>query len=408
VAANLKGRLARIRELGLVKAADLAPSSGEAGAAPAAGPAARGQARGRPSFLEGWEPVGDLAWKRSLRFENRLPESLDPSVFAPLHRRPSVAPPPSTDRGARVESGRLRFFDLETTGLSGGTGTVAFLAAVGRVFEGEFELTQIFLEDYPGEGAFLAALLPLLGGDSCLVSYNGKAFDLPLLRTRCVMNAIPLSSRALHIDALFASRRLWKRVYGGASLGFLEREVLGIERMEDLPGAMIPEVWLSFAKTGESPLMRLVFSHNADDVVGLARLVARAQAIFDEPRASEASRSVDRFGLGRSLLAAGRAAEGEELLDAAAADGDERAGLLLCLRWRRSGRGSDALRVAMSLPPTYRGAVERAKLYERGLGELVEAGRWAREALRLAARASEVEAATLRLRRIERKLSREG
>jgi uncharacterized protein len=398
VAANLKGRLARIRKLGPVKAGVSADRRGAA-----IGP-------DRPSFLAGWDRLGEMAWSRTLRYPNSLPGSLDPAVFAPLRRTRGRVPPSARGAEARVEAridaARLRLFDLETTGLSGGTGTVAFLAAVGRVAEGEFELTQVFLEDYPGEPAFLARLLPLLAGDAAIVSYNGKAFDMPLLRTRCVMNGLPPPEPALHIDALFASRRLWRRVHGGASLGLLEREVLGIEREADLPGAMIPEAWLAFARdSGREaghPLMPLVLSHNADDVVGLARLVARVQDVFDDPRPQA---GLDRFGLGRTLISAGRDGEGEELLEAALGDGDEGAGLVLSMRYRRAARVEDCLRVAGTLPATYRCAVERAKLFERLAGDPGEAMRWAKEALMLASTQAEREAAGRRLARLSRKAS---
>ncbi|MGA2546020.1 MAG: ribonuclease H-like domain-containing protein [Rectinemataceae bacterium] len=407
MAVNLKGRLARIRELGLVKAAGLERSA-ERDATIGRGATIR---RDRPSFLGGWVSIGELAWTRTLHFADSLLESVDPSVFAPLRRNRGGAPPGATDtRGGvpaeRIPAERLRFFDLETTGLSGGTGTIAFLAAVGRVEKGEFALTQVFLEDFPGEPAFLAFLLSLLADDAVIVSYNGRAFDMPLLRTRCVMNGIVPPEPDLHVDALFASRRLWRRVHGGASLGLLEREVLGLEREEDLPGAMIPEVWLSFVRKGDHPLMRLVLSHNANDVVGLARLVARAQALFDDPYPRAGSLDVDRFGLGRTLLAAGRPAAGEELLESAAGAGDEGAGLLLSMRYRKAARVADGLRVAAMLPETYRCAVERAKLYERSIGDLAEAARWAKEALRLASTDGDRAETLSRLARIGRKMAR--
>ena len=345
-----------------------------------------------------------MAWTRTFRLRDCLPASIDPAVFAPL-RRARAAPRPDSERPGRVPAERLRLFDLETTGLSGGTGTIAFLAAVGRLVDGEFALTQVFLEDYPGERAFLSAFLPLLEGGA-IVTYNGKAFDLPLLRTRCVMNGIPAPEPRIHVDALFASRRLWRRVHGGASLGLLEREVLGIERLEDLSGAMIPEAWLSFARRGDSQVMSLVLSHNADDVVGLAGLLARVQAVFDDPRSRLARANVDRAGLGLGLLSAGRESEGEELLEAAAGDGDERAGLILAMRYRRVGRAEDYVRVADLMPRTYRCAVERAKACERLLGDLGAAARWAREAYRLASRESEREAAEARLARIEARIAR--
>jgi uncharacterized protein len=402
LAANLKGRLARIRSLGLVKAAELGEADSKK---------ALSSRRERPSCLNDWERLGDFAWTRVLRYESPLLASLDPAVFAPLRRGrrdAQAALPGEPGRQARIPVERLRFFDLETTGLSGGTCTLAFLAAVGRIEGGDFELTQLFLEDFPGEGIFIEALLKLFGEGDAMVSYNGKAFDMPLLRTRCVMNAMPPPRLACHLDALFASRRLWRRVHGGASLGLLEREVLGIERAEDLPGAMIPEAWLDFARKGDNPLMRLVLSHNADDVIGLARLAARLQSIFDDPRSRLAQSDIDLAGLGRSLLAVGRLEEGEELLEAALGGGDEGAGLLLSRRYRAERRPRDAERVAGMLPSTYASALERAKSYERLLRDLPSAALWAREALRLAPGPTEREAAARRLLRIERRMARKG
>jgi hypothetical protein len=401
MAGDLKGRLARIRKLGLVKAAEL----GKSGRAPTLS-----QPREKPSFLESWEKVGDFVWTRTVRFETPFPESLDPAAFAPLRRLGSASAAALTakvEASERISSDRLLFFDLETTGLSGGTGTLAFLAAVGRIDAAGLALTQLFLEDFPGEGLFIEALLKLFGEDIVMVSYNGRAFDMPLLRTRCVMNAISPPAFP-HFDALFASRRLWRRVHGGASLGVLEREVLGIERKEDLPGAFIPEAWLGFARTGDGPLMPLVLSHNADDVVALARLSARIQGVFDDPRSHAGRSDIDRAGLGRSLLAIGRIEEGEELLEAALGDGDERAGLLLSHRYRVARRVDDALRVVDMLPDTYRSAMEKALLYERLIRDPSTAAQWAKQACRMASGDAESEEAGRRLERLERRLARES
>ena len=396
MAANLKGRLARIKKLGLIKAADL----GERSASETS------QRSSSPSFLIGWNRRDDFLWSRVLHFPSPLSASIDPAPFAPLARKRLKAEEPGGPAATpclpgRIDSARLRFFDLETTGLSGGTGTVAFLAAVGRIVDDGFELEQLFLEDFPGEKAFVEALLELLR-DGVVVSYNGKAFDMPLLRTRCVMNAVPLPSYP-HIDAFFAARRLWKRVHGGASLGLLEHEVLGMEREEDIPGSMIPDVWLDFARTGTSRLMHLVLSHNAADVVALARLVSRLQSIFDEPLSRSAKPDLDLAGLGRSLLAVGRTGEGEELLEAAAGEGDCMAALFLMRRYRIASRREDCLRIDPLLPGNYRAAVERAKLHERLLFDFTCAALWAEEALKLAPGVQEREAAERRLRRIERK-----
>ncbi len=400
MAGDLRKRLERLRKLaraeedarslGLSRASELPEPVPLEGPAPASGDRGLGRREGGPEFLKGWDKLGDLVWSRSLRFKDYLGEEIDPLPFNAIGRR---RPGQASGLAGPVPTGRLRFFDLETTGLSGGSGTVAFLAAIGSREEGDFVVRQYFLEDYPGEAGFVRELLSALEGRT-VVTYNGRSFDLPLLRTRCVMNGL-IPPRAEDIDCLFAARRLWKSVHGGASLGLLEREVLGIEREEDVPGSMIPDIWFSYIKAGDSPLMDVVMSHNADDVVALARLLARAALVFEAPLSWLASASLDRAGLGRTLLALGRQEEAEELLEAALGDGHEGAGLVLSRHYRRRGREADRRRVLGMLPESPRSWIERSKFLEHverdnasalALAELALASAWTRrleEALRL-------------------------
>ena len=420
---NLKGRLSRLRELGLAPASEVArrpesrpggrerPSGSGGAASREAGAAlSRGPGDG-PSFLQGWERLCDLVWARTLRFGLAFPESLDSRPFdlARLARerkgragRLEGGPPEGESRIAREE---LRLLDFETSGLSGGAGTVAFLAAVGSLDADGLSVRQFFLEDYPGEAGYLEALVAELLGGAVVLTYNGRAFDLPLLRTRCVMNGMaPPLLRDL--DALASSRRLWKSVLGGASLGLLEREVLGAERELDVPGAAIPGIWFEYLRKGDHPLMGAVMSHNAYDISTLASIAARIDSAFAAPRRHAASSAVDRAGLGRGLLVMGKASEGEELLEAAAADGDEAAGLFLSRRYRREGRPGDRRRVLDLLPSTYVSSVERAKFHEHSARDLAEARRWAGKAERLASTEEESAAVAARIARLERKAGR--
>jgi len=406
VAPSLKSRLARIRDSRGAEGVQASPTSRDGDIASTGLSTRRVPARRpTPAFLRGWRRLDDFLWARTLKYDIDLVADVTPETFAPLRRRRlSGAESPGARRSpeGRVPTEGLRFFDLETTGLSGGTGTVAFLAAVGRSRGGAFELEQLFLEDFPGERAFVLAVLGLLEG-GVVASYNGRAFDLPLLRTRGVMNAVPVP-RFEEIDVLFAARRLWKRVYGGASLELLEREVLGSERAEDIPGSMVPQVWLDFARSGESSLMPLVFAHNAEDVAALARLLSKVQSIFDSPAESGGRGDVDAAGLGRSLVAAGRGEEGEAILEAAAEGGDGAVALWLLRRYRIAGREGDCLRVEPFLPGGFKAAVERAKLYEHLVGDYATAMEWARRAAASASGDAEAEAAAKRAGRIARKL----
>ncbi len=376
--------------------------------------APRPSSAARPSFLSGWRELGELLWSRELSFSLCFPLSIDPAPFS-LGSRPKQALGPGQDPvAAPLARESLRFFDFETSGLSGGTGTVAFLAAVGRFEGSDFLVTQLFLEDYPGEGAYLEALLASLGASAkpggaasgtAVFTYNGKSFDLPLLRSRCVMNGLPIPALRDY-DALRCARRLWARIHGGASLGLLEREVLGLERGEDVPGSDIPGIWFEYLRRGDHPLMGAVMAHNASDVSSLAALVSRIAQSFELPGKLAASASIDRGGLGRDLLRLGRCAEGEGLLEAAAGEGDEAAGLLLSRRYRRLGRVEERRAVLELLPRSRRSCVERAKFCEHTSRELEEALAWAREAGGLSASEDERVADEARIARLRRKLAR--
>jgi uncharacterized protein YprB with RNaseH-like and TPR domain len=189
-----------------------------------------------------------------------------------------------TFRVPRVE--QFLFFDLETTGLSGGAGTVAFLAAFGRFVPGpseEFsglEITQILLLDYPGEEDFLEAVLGLLKFQDpfFLTTYNGKAFDSQILKTRCLMNGLALPP-LLQADLLYPARRLWKRILPNCSQATVETMVLGLDRSGDPPGSMAPGIWFDFLRAGaglsggpEAAALQGICDHNVRDIFGLASL----------------------------------------------------------------------------------------------------------------------------------------
>lgn len=404
MASNLKSRLARIRK-------------DRQGGGLREGPVEDTRpATSRPAFLDTWDEVCPFVYSRTLSEPLDFPESFSPG---PFFRSPW--------EGGEVASSRLRFFDLETTGLSGGTGTVAFLGSVGRIQGSRLAQRQFFLADYPGEGPFLEAFLAALledgvsaeSGGAILVSYNGRSFDLPLLRTRCVMNGLALAE-SLHLDLLHPARRLWRRVHGGASLGLLESAVLGRERGPDVPGALIPGLYFDFLKGADVPLMAQVLSHNAEDVHSLAALFAVFLGILAKPLASLDRDDLDRAGLAGLLFREGREAEGEALLRAAAEGGDEAAGIGLVRLLARAGRDAERAEALGLLGAGALGEIERAKYLEhraRDLRAALEATERAQSALGLARdegildweRCQRLgEGLSARRSRLERKIAREA
>lgn len=167
------------------------------------------------------------------------------------------------------------FMDTETTGLAGGTGTVAFLVGVGYFSEDVFRLDQCFMRDYDDEAPMLTFLDERFRECGTVVGYNSKCFDLPLIRTRFIQNRLPfrLESRP-HYDLVHAARRFWKRRLSDCSLGNIEREVLGIHRHGDVPSYLIPQLWLDYLHTRDARPLESVFYHHRMDILSLVSLTA--------------------------------------------------------------------------------------------------------------------------------------
>lgn len=188
---------------------------------------------------------------------------------------------------------RIAFLDTETTGLAGGTGTLAFLIGIGFFERDEagrlarFTVEQYLIEDFCHEPAQLRFVAERLAAFQSFGTYNGRAFDLSLLQTRGVLNRLrPAIWRKPHMDLLPFSRRLWKEELASVSLTSVEENILGIRREQDIESALIPQIWTHFARTGHCGAMPLVLHHNAQDIVSLGCLLAlqaRCVAAPEEP-----------------------------------------------------------------------------------------------------------------------------
>ena len=259
--------------------------------------------------------------------------------------------------------GKLLFFDTETTGLSGGAGTVAFLFGGAMLEKGELRLVQLFLADYPGEPAFLDHVGRELEESEKLVSFNGKTFDGPLLRTRFVLNRLARELPA-QVDLLFPSRRIWKTVLEDCSLGSLERTILGKTRDRDLPGAFAPQAYFDFLRTGETEEILRVIEHNKEDILSLEALFRHVGSLALDPASA---RIADPAGLG--IFAAERnPAVGLPFLKGQAAAGNARAMSWLHRYLKRREAWQEAAEVLLPWKEKslYAG-IELAKHYEHRL-----------------------------------------
>ena len=208
---------------------------------------------------------------------------------------------------ADVPPSRWAFLDTETTGLMGGSGTVAFLVGVGRITDAGFAVRQFFMRDFGEESSQLTALAEHLNDFDVLVTYNGKSFDAPLLETRYRMSRlrVPLE-RLQHVDILHGSRRIWKSRFETCQLVQLEHRILGYTREGDVPGGMIPQLYYDFIKKQRPSLVEPILEHNRLDIVSLACLTAIVPRAFLEPHEIEFSTGYELIGLG-PLAGGGRA-----------------------------------------------------------------------------------------------------
>jgi len=211
--------------------------------------------------------------------------------------------------------GRTVFIDLETTGLSGGAGTVAFLVGCGFYDLGAFQVRQFLLTSYSAERALLTAVADFFDDAELIVSYNGKTFDVPVMETRWQFHRMEMPLEGVpHFDALHTARRLWKprgddQMDGGCRLSTLERTLFDVRRVGDVPGFEIPSRFFHFMRTGDPRPLEPVLEHNRLDLVSLAAVTARAVRLVEE--------GADGCSDGPQALAVGRIYERAGLVDRA-------------------------------------------------------------------------------------------
>lgn len=215
--------------------------------------------------------------------------------------------------GVNVPVTRWAFLDTETSGLSGGSGAFAFLVGVGAITAHGFELKQFFMRDHGEEPSLLTALSEHLSRFDLLVTYNGRAFDQPLLETRYRLSRIrePFP-RLLHVDLLYSARRLWRLALESCRLQELEQRILGVERHGDVAGGLIPNLYFQYLHSSDFRPLAPVISHNAIDILSLACLTAIVPTAFRDP--SRLTNGAEMVALARYFRNEGRLDEALALM----------------------------------------------------------------------------------------------
>ena len=318
----------------------------------------------------------------------------------------------------RFDFASAAFLDIETTGLSGGAGTLAFLVGVGAFAEDAFVVSQFFMRHPGEEPALLHAVTQKLAGCTSLVTFNGRGFDVPLLATRfrLAWQAMPLAD-APHFDVLLAARRLWRARLESCALSNLERAVLGYERSEaDVPGWLIPTLYQQFLQGGDAAPLARIFYHNREDIVSMAALATIVCRACLAPTEDEALHPIDRMALARALeeagdddlaIAAYRRALAQALPDALRRAALARLGGLL----KRRGEHAAAAMVWQEWITSLADDdvtpfLELAKHYEWRAREIATALMWARWARQIVEKWPEGAARTTTLAGLDHRLAR--
>ncbi|MDT8273217.1 MAG: ribonuclease H-like domain-containing protein [Desulfomonilia bacterium] len=240
------------------------------------------------------------------------------------------------------------FLDTETTGLSGGTGTFPFLIGLGW-FEGDHFITcQLFARDFSEEKALLSFLQELSSDKKFLVTFNGKAYDLPLLASRYILNRLedPFLGKE-HLDLLHPCRRLLGHRLENTRLATLESSILGLNRRGDIPGFEIPQRYFDWLRRRDGRLMEDVFEHNRIDVISMAAITKHLSDLLDGSLATQSVPGADLFCVARLHLERGNTDASRSLLEGLLCSPDtgvaKQAREILSLLHKRAGNWDEAV-----------------------------------------------------------------
>lgn len=200
---------------------------------------------------------------------------------------------------------KIAVIDTETTGLAGGTGTYPFIIGIGFFEKDRFVVRQYILRDFCEEPAQLDAFSRDILRTTSLLTYNGKSFDIPLLRTRFRINRLSVPfDRFPHLDLVHPCRRIYRRHFDSFRLSDLEAAIIGFERSDDIPSHLIPGIYFDYLQNRDEQLLLPILNHNRDDIVSLyllAQVTAERIAL-----ACEGACEDDLFLLSLAHIAFGR------------------------------------------------------------------------------------------------------
>ncbi len=307
----------------------------------------------------------------------------------------------------------LLFIDTETSSLSSGTGSVVFVVGLAYFTRDHLKVIQLFLDSPRDELEFLAYMDAIMANFTTFVSYNGKSFDIPMLRSRFVMNRLPVQFGAYqHIDLLHIARRIWKLRLESRKLSDIEREILDYQRSsQEIPGWLVPQIYFDYLENADAEPLAGVFYHNEIDVISLAALFIHINNLLLNQLSENERDSRDTVSVALSLSKLGIL----DLSEAFFKDGLEKdlpqnirndAARGLANSLRRQDRWEEAVEYWCTAAENddYQACIELAKYYEHRARTYKTALQWAKQAARIAeAQQINLEAVQHRIKRLQKK-----
>ena len=166
----------------------------------------------------------------------------------------------------------FKFMDIETKGLSN---VPIILIGIAEIKGNKIIASQYFLRDYTEEPNIIEAYLSHLDDDSIHVTFNGKSFDVPFIKNRCVCNGIKADIDLPHLDLMYFAKNLWTDTLPNCQLQTIEREIFGIHREDDVPGQYIPGYYDTYLIENNIGPVVPIIEHNCQDIISLASFLEK-------------------------------------------------------------------------------------------------------------------------------------
>ncbi|MDZ5473208.1 ribonuclease H-like domain-containing protein [Bacillus sp. 31A1R] len=318
---------------------------------------------------------------------------------------------PLSAKGFRPD--QLFFFDTETTGLGGGTGNTIFLLGHASLMEDHIVLKQHILPHPGAEVPLYTSFLESVDYEN-LVTYNGKAFDWPQVKTRhtLIRDHVPKLPSFGHFDLFHAARRLWKHKLERLKLSIVEKEVLDIKRVDDVPGFLAPMIYFDFVERKDPEGMMGMLKHNEMDILSLITLYTHLT--FQLLSLDDNQTVKEKYEVGRWYAYIKESKAAKETFSQIS-NGQEmdavRAKFELAMQFKRSGDLEQAIELWENISQlqcplsAFHSCIELAKVFEHKKRDVLSAIEFTEKAISLLAnhnlsiKTDEVEKRMIRLKR---------